>query len=102
MAKRFDNKDKVDFKFYDVTAWSTTICNKIHILSNILGRKGNQTMKFGQLTEDNIRNIFLETSYTKCSGETNPRPFFEKLKNENISESIVQSFIQFVSIACQV
>ena len=59
-------------------------------------------MKFGQLTEDNIRNIFLETSYTKCSGETNPRPFSEKLKNENISESIVQSFTQFVSIVCQV
>ena len=102
MAKRFDNKDKVNFKFYDVTAWSTNICNTIHILSNILGCKGNQTMKFGQLTEDNIRNIFLETSYTKCSGETNPRPFSEKLKNENISESIAQSFTQFVSIVCQV
>ena len=37
-------------------------------------------MKFGQLIEYNMRNIFLEKSYTKCSGETSPRPFSEKLK----------------------
>ena len=37
-------------------------------------------MKFGQLAECNMRNIFLEKSYTKCSGETSPRPFYEKLK----------------------
>ena len=37
-------------------------------------------MKFGQLIECNIRNIFLEKSYTKCGGETSPRPFSEKLK----------------------
>ena len=52
----------------------------IHILSNILRSKGNQTMKFGQLIECNMRNIFLEKSYTKCDGETIPRPFSEKLK----------------------
>ena len=38
------------------------------------------TMKFGQLIECNMRNIFLEKSYTKCGGETSPRPFTEKLK----------------------
>ena len=37
-------------------------------------------MKFGQLRECNMRNIFLEKSYTKCDGETSPRPFSEKLK----------------------
>ena len=37
-------------------------------------------MKFGQLIECNIRNIFLEKSYTKCGGETSPRAFSEKLK----------------------
>ena len=42
--------------------------------------KGNQTKKFGQLIGGNIRNIFLENSYTKCDGETSPRPFSEKLK----------------------
>ena len=52
----------------------------IHILPNILRSKGNQTMKFGQLIECNMRNIFLEKSYTKCGGETSPRPFSEKLK----------------------
>ena len=52
----------------------------IHILPNTLRRKGNQAMKFGQLIECNMRNIFLEKSYTKCDGETSPRPFSEKLK----------------------
>ena len=35
-------------------------------------------MKFGQLIEYNMRNIFLGNSYTKCDGETNPRFFSEK------------------------
>ena len=51
-----------------------------HILTNISRSKGNETMKFGQLIEYNIRNIFLEKSYTKCGGETSPRLFSEKLK----------------------
>ena len=37
-------------------------------------------MKFEQLTEYNLRNIFLEESYTKCGGETLPRPFLKKSK----------------------
>ena len=37
-------------------------------------------MKFGQLTECNIRNIYLEKSCSKCGKGTIPRPFFEKLK----------------------
>ena len=37
-------------------------------------------MKFGQLIECDMRNIFLERSYTKCGGETSPRHFSEKLK----------------------
>ena len=32
----------------------------IHILPNISRNKGNQTMKFAQLIEYNMRNIFLE------------------------------------------
>ena len=50
------------------------------MLHNIPSRKGNQTMKFGQLIKCNMRNIFLEKSYTKCDGETSPKPFSEKLK----------------------
>ena len=37
-------------------------------------------MKFGRLTEYNMRNLFPEKSYTKCGGETSPRPFSEELK----------------------
>ena len=37
----------------------------IYILPDISRSKGNQTMKFGQLIECNMRNIFLEKSYTK-------------------------------------
>ena len=57
--------------------WQTIV---IRILPNISRSKGNQTMKFGQLIDYNMRNIFLEKSYTKCGGETSPRPFSEKLK----------------------
>ena len=42
--------------------------------------KGNQTMKFGQLSKCNMRNKLLEKSHTKCGGETSPTPFSEKLK----------------------
>ena len=37
-------------------------------------------MKFGQLIEYNMRNIFAEKSYTKCDGEIIPRPFSKKSK----------------------
>ena len=42
-------------------------------------------MEFGQSIEYNMRNIFIEKSYTKCDGETSPRPFSEKL---NLSISL--------------
>ena len=48
------------------------------ILPNISKSKGNRTMKFGELIECNMRNIFLEKSYTKCVGETSARPFSKK------------------------
>ena len=55
----------------------------MHILPDISGIKGNQTMKFGQLIEYNMRNIFLEKSCTKYDGETSStRPF---LKKSNLS-----------------
>ena len=49
-------------------------------MTNISRSKGNQAMKFGQLIEYNMKNIFLEKSHTKCGGETIPEPF---LKNQN-------------------
>ena len=52
----------------------------MHILPNISRSKVNQTMKFCQLREYNMRNIILEISCTKYGGETSPRPFSGKLK----------------------
>ena len=38
-------------------------------------------MKFGQLIEYYMRNIFLEKSCPKCGGETITRPFSKKSKS---------------------
>ena len=47
-----------------------TIHAYTYILLNVARNKGNQPMKFGNLIEYNIGNIFLEKSYTKPGGET--------------------------------
>ena len=52
----------------------------MHILPDISRSKGNHTMKFGQLKECDMENIFLEKSYTKYDGEISPRDFSEKIK----------------------
>ena len=44
----------INFKIYDVTNWKT-----IYILTKISKSKGNQTMRFGQLVEYKMRNIFF-------------------------------------------
>ena len=56
-------------------------------IANISRIKGNQTMKFGQLIEYDMRNTFLGKSYTKYGGETIPRPF---PKNPKLSISLDQ------------
>ena len=78
---------KVNFKFNDVTAWLTKNCSSM--LSNTSRSKINQTMKFDQLIECNMKNIFLEISCITCGGETSHRPFCEKLK---LSISLDQQF----------
>ena len=70
--------------------------NVIRILPNISKSKGNQTKKFDQLIKYNMRNIFLQKSYTKCGTETSARPFSEKWK---LSISLDQ--MQFIFIVCQ-
>ena len=50
-------------------------------------------MKFGQLIDCNI-NFCREESYTKCDGETSPRPFSEKLK--------LSISLQIIFMVCQV
>ena len=47
----------------------------IHILTNMSRNKGNQTVKFGQLS---MSNIFLEKSSTKC-GDTHPQNYSQTL-----------------------
>ena len=47
-------------------------------MRNTSGSKGNQAMKSGQLI--NMRDIFVEKSYTKCAVETIPRPLSKKPK----------------------
>ena len=42
----------------------------IHILPIISQSKANKAITFGLLTEYNMRDIFLEKSYTKCGGKT--------------------------------
>ena len=58
--------------------------NAIHILPNMSRSKGNQTMKVGQLIENDTENMFLEKSYTKCGGKTSPI-FFSKISKLIIS-----------------
>ena len=38
----------------------------IHIFRNISRSKGNQTIKFDQLIENNMRDIFPKKLYIKC------------------------------------
>ena len=49
--------------------------NVMQVLPNISRSKGNETMKFGHLIDYNMRNIFLEKSYTKCGAETSLRSY---------------------------
>ena len=77
VEKRLDWKDQVNFRIYDVRTWLPIV---IHILINISSSKANQAMKFVQLIEYNLRNIFCEKSYTKCGGEAIHRPFPKKSK----------------------
>ena len=81
--------------------WQTIV---IHIKTNISRSKGNQTMKFGQSTECNIWNNFLQKSYTKCCGETSPRPFSEILKRRSSldqqSKVLHSLFLLYVQVEC--
>ena len=74
--KRLDPKHKVNFM--TLQPGKQTVA--IYILPNISRNKGNQTIKFGQLIEINIKNSFLEKSHTTCGGETIPIPFSKKSK----------------------
>ena len=57
------------------------------MLPNISRCKDKQTVKFGQLINLNMRNIFLEKLYTKWGKEATPRLFS---KNSKFSISLDQ------------
>ena len=61
--KRFHNRLMLISKFIASQTGQQVIA--IHILSNILGSKGNQTMNFGQLAEHKIRNIIFLGNHTQ-------------------------------------
>ena len=69
----FIRKIRLISKFMTLQPGKQTI--EIHISPNISRSKGNQTMKFGQSIEYNMRIIFLEKSYTKCDVKTISRTF---------------------------
>ena len=71
---------KIRLISYFMTSQSGQQLSAIHILPNISRSKGNQTMKFDQSIECNMKHIFPEKSCKKCGGEASPRPFSEKLK----------------------
>ena len=77
IENQLDLKDQLNFRIYDVRTW---LIIAIHILINISRSKTNQAMKFGQLIEYNLRNIFHEKLYTKCDGEATHRSFSKKSK----------------------
>ena len=78
VEKQLDQKNKLISKFMTSQSGKQTIA--IHTLPNISRIKGNQTMKFGQSIEYDMRNTFLKKSYAKCGGETISRPFSKKPK----------------------
>ena len=77
VEKQLHLKDQVNFRIYNVRTWLTIA---IQILINISKSKANQAMKFGQLIENNLENIFGKKSYTKCGGKAIRRPFSKKPK----------------------
>ena len=74
----------------------------LHTLPKISRSEGNQTMKFGQLIEYNMRNIFFEKSYKMWCRNYSPDSFL-KNENDHISGSMVSFslLIQFIFIVCR-
>ena len=58
--------------------WKQVIA--MHIMLYISIIKGNQTLKFTQLIGYSKVKFCFEKSYSKCDGETSPRPFSKKIK----------------------
>ena len=71
-------------------------------MPNVLKSKAHETMKFGQLMESNVRNIFQEKSCIKGGRETSPRPFSKKSKLrislDELSEILPTLFLLYAQL----
>ena len=52
-----------------------TIAIHQYIYCTVFKSKSNQIMRFDQLIEHDMRNVFIEKLYSKCGGKTIIRPF---------------------------
>ena len=87
--KRRVKKAEVNFKIYDFMNWEVDNHNT-HI-AKYPKRKGNRSIKFVQLIEYIMRNIFLK-SYTKRE-ENSPRIFSKKSKLSIFWMNSLKSYI---------
>ena len=96
VGKRLTKKANVNFKTNYTTTYVTIT---IRIFCNISRSKANQTMKFGQLIEYNVRNILSKTHAENETGGLVPDPF---LFFENVLYVIKASSLhqfRYISIA---
>ena len=72
------------------------------MFANISRSKDNKTIKFGQIIECNVRNIFREKSQTKFGGESSPKHFSKKSKlsisQDQESEILYSLFLLYVQV----
>ena len=81
VKKQLDKKARVNFKICNITDFATSNYYT-HIVQYL-----KKTMSFGQLLVYNMINVFLEKSFTKCSGQCSLRPFYKNI--QHIFESTV-------------
>ena len=92
LKKWLDQKDKVDFKIYDVTTWLTNYYK--HILPNTSQSKSNQTRKLGQLKEEKRAIFFFKNHAENEAGTMVPDLFlfFKEALHEVKASGLQLSF----------
>ena len=75
VEKRLDKKAKVTPRSMTSQTGQQTIA--MHVLLDISRSKGNQAMKFGQLKEYKVTNIFLQKSCRKWGRKASSRRPFD-------------------------
>ena len=74
----------------------------IRISFKVSRSKGNETMKFDQFIEYNMKSSFLEKPYTNSGGETTPRPSPKtsklRISLDQQSEDLYGVFVLYVQV----